>query len=117
MPWWSRRIPRTHALFADKRNLAALGDDRLAGTRSVCAKTSANSWPATIPRTLQVLAEACRSLLGQSSSSGFSSRSTGFGGKAAYRGDKLTRRVFAEELVQRWLCRAGGRFALPRGGC
>jgi hypothetical protein len=87
--------PRTHALFADKRNLLALGDDRWLARDRFRARTNANSWRATIPRTVEVLAEDAEAFWG-SRKQWFFKPVAGFGSKAAYRGDKLTRRVFAE---------------------
>jgi hypothetical protein len=89
--------PRTHALFADKRNLAALGDDRWLHEIGL-REDERQLLSATIPRTVEVLAEDAEAFWG-SRRQWFFKPVAGFGSKAAYRGDKLTRRVF-EELVR-----------------
>jgi hypothetical protein len=86
--------PQAHALFADKRNLQALGDDdwlAAIGLREDERELLAGS----IPRTLQVRPEQADAFWA-SRKQWFFKPATGYGGKAAYRGDKLTRRVFAE---------------------
>jgi hypothetical protein len=89
--------PQTHALFADKRNLALLGDDRWLGEIGL-REDERELLFATIPRTVEVLAEDAEAFWG-SRRQWFFKPVAGFGSKAAYRGDKLTRRVF-EELAR-----------------
>jgi len=86
--------PRTHALFADKRNLLALGDAewlRAIGVSDGDRELLASS----IPRTEEVTPQNAE-LFWASRRQWFFKPAAGFGSKAAYRGDKLTRRVFAE---------------------
>ncbi|MCK0508254.1 hypothetical protein [Aromatoleum anaerobium] len=89
--------PRAHALYADKRNLALLADDAVlraigveAGTRAVLA--------AGIPATRQVRPEDADALW-RGRRELFFKPASGFGSRATYRGDKLTRRVFDEILA------------------
>ncbi len=86
--------PRTHALFADKRNLLALGDQewlRAIGVEDGDRELLASS----IPRTEEVTPENAEAFWA-SRRQWFFKPAAGFGSRAAYRGDKLTRRVFAE---------------------
>jgi hypothetical protein len=89
--------PRAHALYADKRNLALLSDgDRLAAlgvdaaTRAILIES--------IPRTESVTAANAQRLWSERRSLFFKPTS-GFGSRAAYRGDKLTQRVWKEILA------------------
>lgn len=86
--------PRAHALYADKRNLALLsdaGDLRAMGADDeACALL-----PAAIPATRRVHA-ADADAWWAARREWFFKPAAGFGSKAAYRGDKLTRRVFGE---------------------
>lgn len=86
--------PQMHALYADKRNLAVLGDQgwlALVGVDGHDRRLLA----ANIPLTEEVLPAAAETYW-QSRRQWFFKPFAGFGSKAAYRGDKLTRRVFAE---------------------
>ena len=88
--------PRAHALYADKRNLVALCDDARLQQWGVPAATRA--WlRAGIPPTRLVVATAAAELWAQRRQ-WFFKPASGYGSKAAYRGDKLTRRVF-EEII------------------
>ena len=96
--------PRAHALYADKRNLAVLTDDaRLAGwgvdaeSRAVLA--------ASIPRT-EVVDPAHADDLWARRRQLFFQPAAGYGSKAAYRGDKLTRRVFEEIIAGEYVAQA-----------
>lgn len=88
--------PRAHALYADKRNLALLSDAaRLValGVREEVIETLGAGIPRTrwvSTRDAEVLWNDRRKL--------FFKPATGYGGKGAYRGDKLTKRVWAEIL-------------------
>lgn len=86
--------PRAHALHADKRNLIALSDDALLATWGVTA-SDRELLKATVPRTRMVTAE-CADELWAGRRRLFFKPVAGYGGKAAYRGDKLTRRVWEE---------------------
>ena len=89
--------PRAHALFADKRNLITLGDDaRLAGWG--VTTEDRQRLQAAIPRTVQVTADQADALWAARRQL-FFKPVAGFGAKAAYRGDKLTRRVWSEILA------------------
>ena len=85
--------PRAHALLADKRNLVALSDpERLAawGLDAVSADVLAHTVLATeevTPENAEALWQRRRTL--------FFKPAAGYGSKAAYRGDKLTRGVLA----------------------
>jgi hypothetical protein len=88
--------PHQYALYADKRNLAALTDAtqlRAWGiAEAVISTLLAGIPPVRIvdPREAGALWEQRRGL--------FFKPAIGYGSRAAYRGDKLTRRVFAEIL-------------------
>ena len=96
--------PRGHALYADKRNLTLLSDDALLASWGVDAATRA-VLAAVVPRT---------ELVTSSDAEGWWSRrkelffkpATGYGSKAAYRGDKMTRRVFDEVLAADYVAQA-----------
>lgn len=88
--------PQAHALYADKRNLILFSDmDRLAAwgiplqTREVLA--------AAVPRT-ELVTAARAAALWAGRRQLFFKPARGYGSKAAYRGDKLTKRVFDEIL-------------------
>jgi hypothetical protein len=89
--------PRAHALYADKRNLSLLTDvDRLRawGVReAVIARLQRG-----IPRT-QVVAAQDAERLWTGRRKLFFKPAAGHGSRAAYRGDKLTRRVWGEILA------------------
>jgi hypothetical protein len=89
--------PRAHALYADKRNLAALTDaDLLRGWGVPAARIDLLG--AHIPRTRRVEASE-RATLWVNRRQLFFKPATGYGSKAAYRGDKLTKRVFEDILA------------------
>ena len=88
--------PRAHALYADKRNLAFLTDEAAliaiginAKTRAILLSGIAHTVPVD-PDDAETLWAARKHL--------FFKPAKGYGSKAAYRGDKLTRRVFGEIL-------------------
>ncbi|MBV2235265.1 MAG: hypothetical protein KUL75_06930 [Sterolibacterium sp.] len=88
--------PHGHARYADKRNLIALCDDALLAKWGVPAATRA-VLAAGIPRTETVDAGQAE-LLWARRRQLFFKPAGGYGSKAAYRGDKLTRRVFEQIL-------------------
>lgn len=89
--------PRAHALYADKRNLALLGNARRLSDLGVPPDTQQILLEA-IPRTEQVdAANADRQWRERRGL--FFKPSAGFGSRAAYRGDKLTKRVWQEILA------------------
>lgn len=96
--------PRSHALYADKRNLILLSDpDWL--TRAGVEEPIKSRLLAGIPKTVKVertLAEH----FWQTRKQWFFKPAAGFGSKATYRGDKLTRRVFEEILAGNYIAQA-----------
>lgn len=88
--------PRAHALLADKRNLIALSQDELLlawGAAATDRKLLSNG----IPTTRLVTPERADELWAKRRQL-FFKPVAGYGAKAAYRGDKLTRRVWSEIL-------------------
>ena len=88
--------PRAHALYADKRNLALLTDAGALEALGVPAETR-DLLLAGIPHTQLVHASDADRLWEQRKGL-FFKPTAGFGGRAAYRGDKLTRRVWQDIL-------------------
>lgn len=88
--------PRAHALYADKRNLCILSDDAQLTALGVPADTRAILL-ASIPRTQAVLPSNAERLWSERRRLFFKPQA-GYGGRATYRGDKLTRRVWEEIL-------------------
>ncbi|MDR1936223.1 MAG: hypothetical protein LBS49_11710 [Candidatus Accumulibacter sp.] len=86
--------PRAHALYADKRNLVALSDEAWLQAIGVSA-SDRRLLEAGVPRTEEVT-PANAAAFWDTRKQWFFKPEAGFGGKATYRGDKLTRRVFAE---------------------
>jgi hypothetical protein len=86
--------PRAHALYADKRNLALLGDQEFLhsiGVPDHVIDTLTKAVPATSLVTPENRAELWRRRREL-----FFKPAAGFGSKASYRGDKLTRRVWED---------------------
>jgi len=88
--------PTAHALYADKRNLMLLSDDAALTGLGVDAATRAVLL-AGVPRTVAVDPEK-EAIFWAERKRWFFKPPAGFGGRAAYRGDKLTKRVFEEIL-------------------
>jgi hypothetical protein len=89
--------PRAHALHADKRNLIALSDEALLAAWGA-TEADRELLKAVVPQTRMVRAERADELwTGRRRL--FFKPVAGYGGKAAYRGDKLTRRVWSEILA------------------
>jgi hypothetical protein len=86
--------PRAHALHADKRNLISLSDDALLAAWGVPEQDRALI-ARIVPRTQLVTPENADALWSQRRQL-FFKPVAGYGSKAAYRGDKLTRRVWSE---------------------
>lgn len=86
--------PQAHALYADKRNLVALTDAEWLAAIGIDAATRELLLGA-IPRTEEVRPEAADAFWA-ARKQWFFKPAAGFGSKAAYRGEKLTRRVFEE---------------------
>jgi hypothetical protein len=89
--------PRAHALFANKRNLTVLTDAKMLRAGGVDAAVIATLL-AGIPQTEVVRAVAADDLWARRNDL-FFKPNAGFGSKAAYRGDKITRKVWAEILA------------------
>lgn len=96
--------PHGHALYADKRNLVALSDADLLARWGVDRET-VEVLVAGIPRTERVDAAHGEDLWARRRQL-FFKPAAGYGSKAAYRGDKLTRRVFGEILEGGYVAQA-----------
>ena len=96
--------PQAHALYADKRNLALLSDEQQLQTLGVPA-TSREILLAGIPATERVDPVHAERLWSERRGL-FFKPATGFGSRAAYRGDKLTRRVWQEILAGEYVAQA-----------
>jgi hypothetical protein len=99
--------PHIHAVFADKRNLTLLSDS--AALRSWGLPSEMIACLAGIPRTVLVTPESAQTLW-QNRKSLFFKPASGHGGKAVYRGDKLTKGVWAEILQATYVAQ---QFAAP----
>ncbi len=95
--------PRHHALYTHKANLAALTDEKRLrdwGLPEADIKTLAH-----LPRTLRVSADNAVELWAQRKHY-FFKPVAGFGSRAAYRGAKLTKRVWGEILAGDYVAQA-----------
>lgn len=101
--------PRAYALYADKRNLTVLSDAAFVDSLHL-APASRAALAGGIPATALVTPDNAASFWAQRRD-WFFKPATGFGSRAAYRGDKLTRRVF-EQIAQS--SREGGYIAQAR---
>ena len=103
--------PQAHALYADKRNLALLSDAARLQALGVPQATQ-DVLLAGIPHTEVVEPEHAERLWRERRRL-FFKPFAGFGGRAAYRGDKLTQRVWQEILAGGYVAQAlvapGGR--------
>lgn len=88
--------PFHHAIYANKQNLIALGNRDSLNQLGVAEK-DINILTASIPKTYLVTSENADDLWEQRKQL-FFKPVAGYGGKAAYRGDKLTKRVWNEIL-------------------
>jgi len=84
--------PWSHAMFADKRNLVRLTDTETLGRWGVEQELSAIVRDG-IPKTVLVTPDRAEALWSMRNKL-FFKPAGGFGGRAAYRGDKITRRVW-----------------------
>ena len=100
--------PHAHALYADKRDLIVLTDMDLLASFGVAPEVRA-VLAEGIPRTEAVRADNGADLWARRKQL-FFKPAGGFGSKAAYRGDKLTKRVFGEILAGDYVAQA---IALP----
>lgn len=93
--------PWAHAHFADKRNLTLLSDETLLRTWGVApdiVATLANGIPRTVLVTPRNASE-----LWTNRNDLFFKPCAGYGSKAAYRGDKVTRKVWAQILASSYV--------------
>jgi hypothetical protein len=96
--------PRVHALYANKRNLALLTDEQRLRLWGVPADTIATLLSG-IPPTRAVDPAEAEGLWGERKALFFKPAS-GFGSRGSYRGDKLTRKVFAQILEGDYVAQA-----------
>ncbi|AQT61124.1 hypothetical protein [Cellvibrio sp. PSBB023] len=88
--------PYHHALYADKRNLALLSDETKLNELGV-SNEDIKTLLVGIPRTQLISADNAE-LLWQERKQLFFKPAAGYGSKATYRGDKITKRVWDEIL-------------------
>jgi len=96
--------PATHARWADKRLLSWLRDEALLGEAGLDTDERAHLLK-TIPPTEIVAADAGDDLWRRRKEL-FFKPVDGYGSKAAYRGDKLTRRTFEHIMANRYVAQA-----------
>jgi hypothetical protein len=96
--------PRAHALYANKRNLARLTDRSQLESWQVPAAT-VDTLLGGIPTTRIVRPEDADALWAERSR-WFFKPAHGYGSRGSYRGDKLTRRVFAEIVAGDYIAQA-----------
>ncbi len=96
--------PQAHALYADKANLALLSDPAQLLALGVPAATR-ELLLASIPATEVVTAEHADSLWRRRKGL-FFKPATGYGSRAVYRGDKLTRRVWQDILAGNYVAQS-----------
>ena len=89
--------PQAHALYANKRNLAVLSDDKRLQDFGVPLDVRETLMRSVLPTEVVEAANAER--LWQERRHLFFKPAAGYGGKAAYRGEKLTKRVWLEILA------------------
>jgi len=100
--------PRAHAIYADKRHLALLSNAdalRAMGVSAHAIQLLAEAVPATV-----VVSDSNRDDLWKERKRNFFKPTGGYGSKAAYRGDKLTRGVWEEMAGRSYVAQ---RIALP----
>ena len=85
--------PRVHALYADKRNLSLLSDQAALRAWGLSPEMLADL--AGVPRTVLVTSDNAQQLW-ETRKTLFFKPAGGHGSKAVYRGDKLTKGVWAE---------------------
>lgn len=93
--------PRTHALYADKRNLVSLSDESLLQSWGV-SQEDRTTLRDLIPQCALVDASNAEQLWARRKHL-FFKPAAGFGAKAAWRGDKITRRIWAEVVAGTYL--------------
>ena len=110
--------PHAHALYADKRNLAILSDPARLAQLGVPADIRQHLL-ATVPFTREVSAANAEQLWSERRRL-FFKPSAGYGGRASYRGDKLTRRAWGDILAGSYVAQSlvlpGERTVADAGG-
>jgi hypothetical protein len=96
--------PHAHALYADKRNLVLLTDPARLEALGVPAATRQILLDG-IPKTEQVRADQAERLW-RTRRDWFFKPAAGYGGRAAYRGDKLTKRAWQDILDGEYVAQA-----------
>lgn len=100
--------PRAHALYANKHNLALLSDGERLRDWGIDAATI-DTLITGIPRTVRVQASDAEALWAERKR-WFFKPAGGFGSRGAYRGDKLTKKAFADILASDYVAQV---IALP----
>jgi hypothetical protein len=111
--WQARSVvitphPLVHRLAADKRNLELLGDEKFRQSLDLSPADEA-AFSATLLPMRPVRADDAEALWA-TRKQWFFKPAAGFGSKAVYRGDKITKRVFEEVLAGNYVAQA---FAAP----
>jgi hypothetical protein len=96
--------PRAHTLYADKRNLTLLCDEAFLRETGV-ADDAISTLLAAIPRT-EIMTAGNRDALWAKRRELFFKPAAGYGSKAAYRGDKLTKGVWGEMAKSTYVAQA-----------
>jgi hypothetical protein len=96
--------PHVHAVKSDKHNLVLLSNDVLLARWGVLA-SDRQTLQAVVPRTVAVTSPLADELWAQRKQ-WFFKPAAGYGAKGAYRGDKLTRRVWADILGGSYVAQA-----------
>ena len=96
--------PRAHALYADKRNLSLLCDEAFLRATGVSGAVAATLL-AGVPRT-EIMTVDNREALWTRRRQLFFKPAAGYGSKATYRGDKLTKRVWEEMATGSYVAQA-----------
>ena len=96
--------PRAHALYADKRNLTLLCDEAFLRETGISDDAISTLLDA-IPRT-EIITAGNRDALWAKRRALFFKPAAGYGSKAAYRGEKLTKRVWEEMANSTYVAQA-----------
>lgn len=96
--------PRAHALYADKRNLVLLSDPGQL-RRMGAAEADINVLARGVPATVEVAPDNAEALWRERRRL-FFKPTQGYGGRGAYRGEKLTRRVWQEIISGQYVAQA-----------
>ena len=96
--------PHHHATYANKLNLVALSSEAALDDMAVTEKTK-EALLSGIPKT-EAVSLSCAENLWERRRGLFFKPASGYGSKAAYRGDKITRRVWEEILQGQYVAQA-----------